>query len=167
MMIAEHTMTIRPLTVEELPGCVPFAQAFHTELQLPGTLIPEVFVRNWTMFLTQYPAVVLSLWHDDQLRGGLGAMIVPDLLDGRLTATEMFWFVTPEARHGLDAWKLVEAFEAWGDAHFVDEYRVAHMLLPGEDPGTVRLAPLYKRKHYRPLEVSWIKRAKGARLSQP
>jgi len=152
---------IRPLTVEELPLCERFALEFHEEKQLPGRFDMTVFLTNWTRFLTDHPAVLLSLWHGETLVGGLGAMVVPDLSDGRLTATELFWYVTKEGRKGLDAWKLVEAFESWGDLHQVEEYRLSHILLPGEDPATVRLAPLYRRKRYRALDVGYMKSAKG------
>lgn len=155
--------TIRPLTVEELPLCEPFAKEFHEEKQLPGHLDMAVFLRNWTVFLTNHPAVMLSLWHGERLVGGLGAMVVPDLSDGRLTATEMFWYVTKDARKGRDAWKLLEAFEQWGDLHGVDEYRLTHILLPEEDPATVRLARIYTRKGYRALEVNYVKSAKEVR----
>lgn len=155
--------TIRPLTVEELPLCEPFAKEFHEEKQLPGGLDMAVFLRNWTLFLTHHSAVMLSMWQGDRLVGGLGAMIVPDLSDGRLTASEMFWYVTKDARNGRDAWKLVEAFEQWGDLHGVEEYRIGHLLLPGEDPSTVRLGPIYKRKGYRALDVSYVKSVKGER----
>lgn len=156
-------VTIRPLTVEELPLCERFAREFHEEKQLAGRLDMAVFLRNWTCFLTDHPAVLLSLWHEDRLVGGLGAMVVPDLSDGRLTASELFWYVTKGARKGLDAWKLVDAFESWGDLHGVEEYRLSHLLLPGEDPATVRLAPIYRRKQYRALDVGYVKSVKGAR----
>lgn len=158
--------TIRPLTVEELPLCEQFALEFHEETQLPGRFSLSVFLANWTRFLSGYPAVLLSLWHGEALVGGLGAMVVPDLSDGRLTATELFWYVTKDARKGRDAWKLVEAFEAWGAEKQVEEYRLVHLLLPGEDPATVRLAPIYKRKGYRPLEVGYTKSAKGVGIWQ-
>jgi len=150
-------MIIRRLTVEDLPCCEPFARAFHAEKQLAGAFTLSVFLQNWTTFLTERRAVIFGLWENTQLVGGLGAIIMPDLSDGRLTAQEMFWYVTPDARHGLEAWKLVDAFESWGADHGVEEYRLAHLLLPNEDPASVRLAPLYRRKKYRALEVHYVK----------
>lgn len=155
------TTQIRPLTLTDYDACVPFAKEFYAEKQIPGQFDANRFLPTWATFLSKSDAVILGLFHDERLVGGLGAVITPDLYDGRLTATEMFWYVTKDARVGLDAWKLVDAFEAWGEAHYVDEYRMTHILLPGEDPSTVRLAPLYKRKKYRPIEVNYIKRARG------
>jgi hypothetical protein len=160
-MNAEATITIRKLTVDELPRCESFARAFYVEKQIPGAFTMDRFLATWTHFLTSAESALFGLWVEGELVGGLGALITPDLYDGRMTATELFWYVTPEARNGLHAWKLVEAFEAWGEAHYVDEYRLTHILLPGEDPSTVRLAPLYKRKKYRAIEVNYLKRARG------
>lgn len=151
------TLTIRPLTIDELPLCESFARGFFEEKQLPGTFSMDVFIRNWTAFLTQYQATILTLWDGAELLGGLGAMVTPDLFDGRLTATEMFWYMKPSARHGLGAFQLVDAFEAWGNRMGVAEFRLAHMLMPGEDPATIRLAPIYRRRKYRALDVSYIK----------
>ena len=149
--------TVRALELTELPLCESFAREFHAEKKLPGVFKPEVFLKNWTEFLTRYEAIIFTLWYDAKLVGGLGAMITPDLSDGRRTASEMFWYVTREARNGLDPWKLVDRFEFWGEIMDVDEYRLTHLLMPGEDPAHVRLAPLYKRRKYTPLEVGYYK----------
>lgn len=148
---------VRPVTIAQLPLCVEHARAFHVEKQLPGELIPAVFLKNWETFLRSYPAVVLGLWVGDDIAGALAAMITPDLSDGRMTVTEMFWYQRPEYRLGLDAFKLIDAFEAWGHEQGAVEFRLMHMLMPNEDPATVRLAPIYRRRKYRPLEVGYYK----------
>lgn len=163
MVANAPVITFRRLTVDELPLCEPFAKEFYEEKLLPGAFDPERFLRTWTTFLTTQTAAIFTMWHDETLVGGLGAIILPDLNDGRMTATEMFWYVTKEARQGLDAWKLVEQFEDWGEEHLVDEYRMTHILLPNEDPATVRLAPMYRRKKYTAIEVNYRKRARGVR----
>lgn len=156
-MIATDTTTIRPLTLEELPRCVYSARAFHAEKQLPGKLVPDVFLKNWTTFLTSCTAVILGLFHEDKLVGGIGGMITPDLSDGRIAATEMFWYMLPEHRGGMNAFKLIDAFEAWAHEQGAEEFRMVHMLEPDEDPSTVSLGPIYKRRKYRPLEVAYYK----------
>lgn len=149
--------SVRALTIEELPICVEHAKAFHIEKQLPGSLVPDVFLKNWTSFLTNYPSVVLGLWIEGEIAGALAALVTPDLSDGRITATEMFWYQRPEYRSGLNAFKLIDAFEDWGHEQGAVEFRLMHMLMPNEDPATVRLAPIYKRRKYRPLEVGYYK----------
>lgn len=154
-------MIVTHLTVAQLHLCEPFARGFYAEKQLPGVFSMDVFLKNWTLFLTTYPATILTLWEGPELLGGLGAMITPDLFDGHMAATELFWYMKPDARHGLGAFKLVDAFEAWGNSKGATEFRIAHMLMPGEDPAKVRLAPIYKRRKYRALEVSYIKSNAG------
>ena len=155
--VATSHIVIRPLTVEELPLCVEGAQDFHREFDLPGQLIPEVFIRNWTTFLTTYTATILTAWKDDRLLGGLGALVHPDLNDGRLVATEMFWYILQDAR-GTDAWKqLLEAFIVWGELH-ATETRLVHMIGGKHDKALDRI---YCRKGYRPLELGYVRQKGG------
>lgn len=149
--------TIRALTLEELPLCETFGRAFHAEKQLDGDFLMDTFLRNWTMILTTLHGTILGLWSDERLMGGLGAMIAPDLSDDRRTATEMFWYVTPEARHGRDAFRLLDAYEVWAREQGAVECRITHLLMPGEDPAHVRLGPIYRRKAYRAVEVNYVK----------
>lgn len=157
MLTADATTLLKPITLAELPLCVDGARAFYVEKKLPGDFHPDVFLANWHRFLSAMTATVIGLWESERPVGALGAMVTPDLLDGRLTATEMFWYLDPTHRHGLDAFRLIDAFEAWGDAQGAVEFRMLHMLEPNEDPAAVRLAPIYKRRKYRPLEVGYYK----------
>lgn len=156
---------LRPLTLEELPRCVPYATAFHEELRLPGQLIPEVFLKNWTTFLTQYPATILSLWKEETLIGGLGAMIVPDLSDGRLCATEMFIFIDKSHRGGSAFFRLLRAYKEWAIAHHAVEVRLSHME-HGEDHAEIdaQFDRLYRKLGYRPLERSYVLPLEGEEL---
>lgn len=151
--VAMTPVVIRPLRVEELPLCVSGAEGFHREFQLPGRLIPEVFIRNWTTFLTQYTATILTAWQEERLLGGLGALVHPDLNDGRVVATEMFWYVMPEARGGRTAVRLLKAFIVWGESH-AEETRLAHMLNGTHD---AQLDRLYKKLGFRPLEMGYYR----------
>jgi len=150
--IAYMPITIRPLTVDELPLCVAGAEGFHREFDLPGTVIPAVFVANWTTFFTTCRSTIFSAWRGDDLIGGLGAIVSPDFHDGRLVATEMFWYVRPEARGGMAAVRLLKRFIEWGDT-YAEETRLVHML-GGHDESLDRL---YRKLGYRPLEVAYVR----------
>ena len=154
-MPTETRTMIRPLHRDELPLCVPFAQAFHREFQIPGELIPRVWLANWGVFLNRYPAVILSRWVEGVLVGGLGAMVIPDLCDGRLCGQEMFWFVHPEYRGGLEALELVKYFEAWAATQGAVEARLSHLHGGLHDDVLQRLYT--KRWHYRKMETSFVK----------
>ncbi len=155
--IISHTQ-VRALALHELPLCEPFAQAFYTEKGVPGHCSMEKFIQTWTLFLTQYPSILFGLWSQGALVGGLGGLITPDLYDGRLTATEMFWYVTPDARQGRNAWTLVDAFETWGKDHGAVECRLAFLLLGWvQQANPMRLLPLYQRRGYQAVDLGCIK----------
>lgn len=147
-------VTIRLLEPSELPLCIPLGQAFHAEFQLPGRLDPDVFIQNWTHLLSQCRSVIYSAWRDEVLIGGLGATIIPDLLDARPVAQEMFWFIAAEHRHGTAAMRLLGSFEAWAEVSGATEKRVAHF---PRGPGAERLAALYARMGYRLEEMNYVK----------
>jgi GNAT superfamily N-acetyltransferase len=145
---------IRPLAPAEYPLMVPMGQRFHAEMQLPGAFIPEVFLKNWQAYTASgFTAVVLSLWKGPVLAGGFGAMLCPDLLDGRLTATEFFWFMDPEHRFGMGAIRLIRAFEAWAAEHGAVEARIAHLARHNAE----QLQRIYTKLGYAPLDVSYVK----------
>lgn len=149
---------IRPLTIDELPLCVPHGAAFHREMGLPGTFIPDIWLENWRAFLERYRAVVLGLWDGEMLVGGLGALITPDLSDGRMSATEMFWFVDSAHRKGRGAIKLVKTFEAWAAAEGAVETRMCHMSGTRDES----FDHVYRALGYELLEVSYFKPVKEA-----
>lgn len=144
---------IRPLTVEEIPLCIPFGQAFHAEMQLPGAFLPDTFVKNWTTFLSQFPAVILGLFKDGALVGGISGMMTPDLFDARLTAQEFFWFMDAAHRSGTGAMRLLKSFEAWGKERGAVEMRMVHMVGKND----AQLERIYKKLGYRTLEVCYVK----------
>lgn len=146
-------LTIAPLSLKQLRLCVPFAQRFHAEMNLPGQLLETVWLKNWTTFLTTYPATIHALWKGEALIGGLGGLIVPDLLDGRLCANEMFWFMHPEHRTGTGALRLLNAFEAWGRAQGAVESRMIHLVGHHD----AQLKRIYEKRGYTCLELCYRK----------
>jgi len=153
-------LRVRTLMLEELPLCLPFAQAFYTEMKLPGVFRSEVFLRTWSMFLSPpYTGEILSLWKDGELIGGLGVLLAPDQNDGRLAANEFFWYIDPAHRGGTGALRLLKRFEQWAVERGAVECRLVHLLTGGEmeSPHSIKLATLYRTLGYRPVEVAWLK----------
>lgn len=146
--------TIRPLTIEELPLCCEHGRAFHAEFQLAGEFIPEVFLRNWRVFYERNMGVVLALWNGDQLIGGLGSLLAPDLFDDRLCATEIFWFVDRAHRRGRGGIRLLDAYERWAFGQGAVEVRLAYLNGGVQDEGLHRL---YTRRGYMIRETGWMK----------
>lgn len=149
-------LSIRPLTVEELPRCESFAQAFHAEYALPGTFSLSSFRCQWEAFLTTpgMAAVILGLFKGGVLIGGFGAMMAPEVNTGRLDANELFWFIEGRHRSGSGALRLLRAFEQWGAAHHAEGFKIVHLL---GGPSSEPLARLYQKLGYRPIEVAYFK----------
>lgn len=146
-------LTIAPLALTQLRRCVPFAQRFHAEMKLPGQLLETVWLKNWTTFLTSYNATIHALWKGEELIGGLGGMIVPDLLDGRLTASELFWFMHPDHRGGTGALRLLARYEQWAAEQGAVEVRMVHLVGHHDQ----QLQRIYEKRGYTCLEMCYWK----------
>lgn len=159
-VIAMPRVAIRPLTIEELPLCVPFGEAFFQEFSLRGIFSPSHFLNVWTRFIEQLGAVVLGLYREDELIGGLGALISPDVFTGETVATEMFWYIGQEHRSGTGALRLLRAFESWGSERGVSEVRLSHFMMKNNNV----LQTLYEHRGYRLIEQGYQKRLQGETL---
>jgi hypothetical protein len=149
-------MQIRELHQDELWLCSQFGQEFHDEKVL-GAFSFDVFFKNWTAIYTQGIGIIFGLFDDqDQLIGGIGGVVTDDLTSGLSTMHELFWFVEKAKRHTTGRWplRLVYRLREWGKLHGATRLRMVHLLEPGEDPATVRLADIYTHiLKLRPLEV--------------
>lgn len=150
-------MNLRPLSRAQLPLCVPYGRQFHDEFKLPGTFHASVWLRNWQTYYDRYDGIVFGLWDGTELRGGLGAIVAPDICDGRLTGSEMFIFIDHAARGaGLGFMKLLRAFHEWADEQNI-EARIVHMHRDGAefDEYESQLKRIYEKNGYRLLETCY------------
>lgn len=149
--------TIRALTVEELPLAAQRGHEFYVEAKLPGTFSVVLFVTLWTELLRNESGVMLGLWVDEECAGALAAMVAPDIYDGRLIATEFFWFVRAEYRGGTASIRLIRAYEEWALAKGVASTDIRMSVLQGVNDEQIE--HLYRKLGYRPLERQWGKEA--------
>jgi hypothetical protein len=152
-------LAVRPLALDELPLCVPHGQAFHAEMNLPGSFKPEVFLRNWTARLSPgFPlqSDILSMWKGDELVGAVGVILIPDELDDRMVGQEMFVFVSHSHRGGTAFLRLLRAFKDWCFEKGATEGRLVHLLTLGETPSTIKLDKVYRGLGGSPTEVAYI-----------
>ena len=148
------TYDIQPASLHELHLCVPFGEAFHKEMQLPGEFIGQCFVDFWITLLATLPSVIFLLRKQGELIGGIGGAISPNPNDGRLCAQEQFWFVDKAYRGGSGAIRLVDAFEDWARSKDAVEVRVARMMTGADQPGIERF---YDKRGYGMLEIHYRK----------
>lgn len=154
-MIVTSGLIVRPLEVYELPLCAPHGEGFFRDWPRHGTFDLETFLGNWMRLLTG-GAMLWGAWKDDELIGGLGTVLQPDLYDGHLIAQECFLYVAPAHRKSTALLRLFTAYHAWADVQDA-ECRLEHLLNPDEtgDPREVALAKLYTRLDYQPIAVAW------------
>ena len=154
-----ESMQVRPLEVYELPLCLPFGHAFFRELQLPGTFNEDVFLKNWTTYLTSYGARIFSLWEGETLIGGIGGMLAPDVFTGEKICQEFFWFIAPEYRHRTGALRLFKRFKRWGKESGASRLRMVRMLSADQSEklttGDDALDALYRTVGGRPIEIAY------------
>jgi len=148
---------IWPLTVEELPRAACYGQAFYAETGAHGTFRVDFFVEIWTALITSGAGVILGLYVEEELVGGLAAMVAPDMYDGRATATEFFWYTTPEHRQGTYPIRLIRAYEQWARDKGVAPTDIRMASLAGENEE--QLDRLYRKLGYRLLERHYEKEA--------
>lgn len=149
-------MNIRELDIDELWLCSQFGKDFHDEKLLADDFSFETFHDNWTRFYQQGIGIIFGLFDEEDLIGGIGGLLSPDLTSGKLKLHELFWYVDKEKRQTTGRWplRLVYRLREWGKSHGATGFRMIHLLLPGETPSSVALADIYvKLLHMRPLEV--------------
>ena len=147
------SLTIRPLTVDELPWCVESGQAFYREMALPGRFIPAVFLATWGRYYALEMGIVIAALRDEQVLGVIGGLCFHDQNDGRLCVAEVFWFLHQAARQGRTGLRLLAALEDW--AREIGAGEILMMCLMGYQED--RLGQLYIHQGYAPLEVVYRK----------
>ena len=102
---------ITELPVERYPELVPMALDFYTSAKLPGKIDVGLFVGTIAKLAVGGMVKVFSAEDNGTLTGAIGVFVSPDLFTGESVAQEMFWFVTPSARGGMTAVRLLDAAE--------------------------------------------------------
>lgn len=89
---------IRLLRADEIEQAAPLGKAFFEAAKLPGEFSPTKFVRGWQRVIMADAGVILGLFEDNVLRGGIGAYITPDSMTEDVVAYEAFFYVDPVFR---------------------------------------------------------------------
>jgi hypothetical protein len=143
---------IRQATVNDLEKLIPMGFKFAEESKLPGKFVPEVWLRNWTNFLSQGVGVVLLSEREGSATGAIAGLMYNDLNDDARILAETFWFTDHNYR-GLDGLKLFYAFEGWAKRNGVERLHMAHL----SEINAETLRKLYLRRGYISAETFYIK----------
>ena len=108
-------------------------------------------VKMYKSLIDSGACALFGVLEKNEFVGGLGCIKSPDFHCGKMTATELFWFVKPEHRgRGIE---LLDAFERWAEINKCSRLIMVYM----EDSMPKVLARFYRMKGYTPLERHFVK----------
>lgn len=112
--VCAPAVVIRTADPSDMDGLVTMARHFIASTEY-GTQIPddEAHCRRVIEQLLGGGGVVVVAERDGTLAGMIGGLVYQHFLTTRITATEAFWWVEPNARGARIAKDLLEAFAAW------------------------------------------------------
>lgn len=148
MTVAEVTAEIRRATFEDIDAIVAMGKRFHENSPYADhfaldpdrcVLTVEWLLKNGAIFVAE---------RDGELVAMLGVTVMPHLMSGVYTATEVFWWVDLQAR-GLGL-KLLRTAERWAKANGAEAFT---LIAPDE-----RAERLYERLRYQKVETAYTRR---------
>jgi hypothetical protein len=146
-------MKITRAKLEDVPRIIECAREFTSKI--PDCPLDDIhYVTQWNHFINNNIGVIFLL--EDQtsaVLGGIGGLMHPDLLTGRKTAVELFWYIKEEHRRGTWPVRLLKEFEAWAKAGHCYDVAMIHMECSMPD----RLKEFYGRRGYRLFETMYRK----------
>ena len=149
-------MIVRRATEQDLPEYVRLARRFHAASPV-STAIPFDPEGFGAFYLNSLENPDIGLWlaeQDNRILGIAGAVMYPMYFSPtHRVAQELWWWLEPEARGsgaGAEMYRLIEAWATKNEAS-------AMFMIALEDANSGKMANLYARKGYRPMERTFIK----------
>jgi len=142
--------TVRSISIEEVRKVIEFTKQFENESEFLSVDV-DYCTNAYRDMIEKGIATILVLEKEDKLIGSFAFITAPDITNGKKTAIEMFWFVSPESRgRGL---LLFKEFEKIAKEKRVEQIAMIHMA----DCQPEKLKRFYERSGYRLLESHYIK----------
>lgn len=148
-------MISRVHTVEEIEESIrELGPMFKNYSGIPGNFRAESFLMSWKMLLEQKIGALFKLTNDEeQTIGLLGAVLVPDLFDNKVVASEAFWFVHPDHRGSMGPVRLFKTFETWAKDVGAERILTAHL----STATAGKMGEFYEKQGYSPVETLYRK----------
>lgn len=115
---------IRAATLDDLPRLVMLGAAMHAESTYRDQPFVAEKVANLLGALINGAGVVFVSTRDDVVMGGMAGGVATNWFNDEQVAFEYGLFMSPAARHGMSALKLVSAFDKWLQLKGVKRSRV-------------------------------------------
>jgi GNAT superfamily N-acetyltransferase len=143
-------------TIDDIPRIMDCAREFTSII--PDCPLNEAhYEAEWRKFFNSGNGVIYLMEHEGEIAGGIGGIKCPDLLTGRASAIELFWYVKPEFRSGTWPVRLLREFEQWAVMRGCHEISMIHM----ECSMPERMKEFYTRNGYELFETMYRKRIGG------
>lgn len=146
---------VREATQDDLPQVLELCRAFFLSSDWARDATFDdgvVFASLWDMLSTT-TAHLLVIERGGVVVGGCGAQIQQIMFSIETQATELFWFVMPEARHSPESLELFVCMETWAR-----EAGVQYMTMGALVTTPPKVRDLYLRAGYRESQTTFIKR---------
>jgi GNAT superfamily N-acetyltransferase len=111
---------------------------------------PDYYTTQWQRFIDTGIGLIWALSYNGSVVGGIGGIVSPDLLCGKPTLIELFWYVTPSHRkRGILLFREME--------RYVNEHNLRWAMIHMERSMPEKLKLFYSKQGFRLLETHWIK----------
>jgi GNAT superfamily N-acetyltransferase len=146
-------MHVRAATTEDVPDIVAMAERFYAETHYAAIVpLARESAAGLALLLIERGVMLVAV-HDGAIVGMVGLFLEPFTFNVAITvATELVWWVNPEARETGAGQALLEAIESACRARGADLIRM--MTLHSSPP---HAAALYARRGYVPTEHAYTK----------
>jgi GNAT superfamily N-acetyltransferase len=148
-------LTLRELTEEEFPVILPYGQAFFDEYKDfidDADFNPTHFLESAQHLYLWSELTVFGLWDQEKFVGGLAATIQESVFSKTRIGREIFFYVDPAYRRGMNAKRLIDAYRAWGVAN---NLRYCYMIHLHKGPLEEKLARLYTLCGFQKIETAY------------
>ena len=149
-------MIVRSAIAEDLPRYLPLAQAFHAASPMHGVIpFDNEGYSDFYLRAMLDPTVGVWLAEDEGAVIGIaGALFYPMYFSPTsMVVQELWWWLTPEARGKGAGQAMYKTIESWAIA----KGAVALFMIALEDERADKMASLYARKGFRPMERTYIR----------
>lgn len=147
---------VRPMVEDDLPAYVEMAAAFHVSMPASDIIPfdPDGTAAFLTNLIDKDNFLVLLAEVDGVPVGIAGAALYPMYFSpDSVVVQEMWWWLSPHCRGSGAAQNMYRHIENWA----IENSAVAVFMIALHDKNVERMAKMYARSGFRPMERTFIK----------